>query len=376
MTIDRFEAQLADALTDLQRIDRFRALAPRQGLDLSSNDYLALAEHPYVRDAMRQALDDGIPLGATGSRLLRGNTSYHEDLEHRLAAFRGTEAAVIFNSGYVANVGLFATLAGPQDTIFSDALIHASMIDGIRTSKAQKVIFPHNDLNALESALAAHQGGGRRFIAVESLYSMDGDKAPLSELAALAERFDALLIVDEAHATGVFGPNGSGLCRQAGIQPLATVHTGGKAWGGYGAFIACSDTVKQFLVNRCRHLIFTTAPPPLLTVQWHAVLDVIEREPQRAEHALAMAQQFREAVRDYADTGASESQIVPVICGSDTRALEAAAQLQAEGFDIRAIRPPTVPKGSARLRLAFNAGLKKADVTRLAESCCRIFAKN
>jgi len=356
----------------LKRKDRYRQLIGRQGIDLSSNDYLGLAEHPRIRAAMVQALHENIPLGSAGSRLLRGNTSWHLALEERLAGFKGQEAALIFNSGYDANVGVISTLCGAGDVVFSDALIHASMIDGIRASKAEKVVFPHNDMAALEQALTEHTGKRRRFIAVESLYSMDGDKAPLKLLDDLARRHDALLIVDEAHATGLFGKDGAGLANQAGIQPFVAVHTCGKAWGAFGAFVSCSQLVKDYLVNCCRRFIFTTAPPPLFAIQWHGVLDVIRDEPWRGEKALAMAALFREKMKGIADTGQSDSQIVPVICGSDQRAMMAAKACQDAGFDIRAIRPPTVPAGSARLRIAFNAGIEEDQVMDLI-ACCKSF---
>jgi len=367
-----FQQRLQTELASLRDQDRFRNLRPRQGLDLSSNDYLGLSDHPQIRQALILALEQGIPAGATGSRLLRGNTRWHEDMETRLARFKNSEAALIFNSGYAANMGVLSTLCGPEDTVFSDALNHASLIDGIRASKARKVIFPHNDTQNLEQALAIHQGDNK-FIVVESLYSMDGDTAPLQQLAVLADRYNAMLIVDEAHATGLYGQHGAGLCAAAGVVPLVAVHTGGKAWGSTGAFISCSSVVKDYLVNRCRHLIFTTAPPPLVTVQWHAALDVIETEPWRATRALGLADSFRQAMRGYANTSHSNSQIVPLICGSDRDALSAAAQCVALGFDIRAIRPPTVPKGSARLRLAFNAHLSEADTDRLIDGCRTIF---
>jgi len=369
-----FEDRLRSRLNRLAARDRLRSLEPRRGIDLSSNDYLGLSNHPAIRAALQQALADGIPLGATGSRLLRGNTEWHEALETRLAAFKGSEAALIFNSGYEANLGVLSTLIQPVDLVFSDALIHASMIDGIRASKAEKIIFPHNDMTALEMALAKAQREQVKFIVVESLYSMEGDRAPLELLADLAQRYGALLIVDEAHATGVFGVGGAGLLNLAGVTPLVAIHTCGKAWGASGAFISCTALVKQYLVNRCRNLIFTTAPPPLMAIQWHAVLDLMASESWRAARALDLAASFRAAVAGEVETGSSDSQIVPILCGSEARALWAAEQFRQAGFDIRAIRPPTVPIGGARLRLAFNARLEDGQVARLVDCCRDIFA--
>ena len=211
----RLEAQLTAELKSLAEQDRLRGLIQPNGIDLTSNDYLGLTSHPAIRQALIHALERGIPLGSGGSRLLRGNNRDHDALENELARFKQSEAALIFNSGYDANVGVFSTLCGPDDVVFSDALIHASMIDGIRASGAQKQIFAHNDMAALDRALSRRIPGRNRFIAVESLYSMEGDRAPLARLHALAQRHDARLIVDEAHATGVFGPDGAGLCAQA-----------------------------------------------------------------------------------------------------------------------------------------------------------------
>lgn len=361
-----FDLYLERRLKNLRLKDRYRRLLPRGGVDLSSNDYLALSDHPRVRTAMAEALQQGIPLGASGSRLLRGNTHWHSDLEASLAAFAGTEAALVFNSGYDANVGVISTLCGSGDVIFSDALIHASMIDGIRASKAGKAIFAHNDMVELERLLRETPCSRHRFIAVESVYSMDGDRAPLRELALLAERYQAQLIVDEAHATGVFGARGQGLCSEAGVQPLVAIHTCGKAWGSFGAFAVCTRTVKDYLINYARRFIFTTALPPLLMVQWRAVLTVLKEERDRADRVLALAGRFRAALQGVAGTGHSDTQIVPVICGSSREAMAAAAACQRAGFDVRAIRPPTVPSGTSRLRISFHAGLTEQEVDRLA----------
>ncbi len=371
---DALQARLLSRLDLLRGKDRLRQLSSRRGLDFSSNDYLGLTEHPAIREAVAQALRAGVPLGSGGSRLLRGNDRTHERLERRLAAFKGTEAALVFNSGYEANVGLMTALCAAGDVVFSDALVHASMIDGIRATKAERVVFPHNDLAALEQALARFPRTRTKIIAVESLYSMDGDRAPLPQLARLAEDSGACLIVDEAHATGVHGPGGAGLLAKAGVVPLASVHTCGKALGGFGAFVACSQVLKDYLVNACRRFVFTTAPPPLMMAQIEAALDVLEREPWRRERVLASAARLRAGLSQFADIGASDAQITPVILGSDRAALSAAAALQAEGFDIRAIRPPTVPRGTARLRIAVNAKVDDADIDRLIAACRRILA--
>lgn len=361
---------------------RLRRLQKPSGLDFSSNDYLGLADHPLIRQRLQEALADGIPLGSGGSRLLRGNCPEHEAAEAAVAAFKGAPAALMFNSGYDANVGVITTLTGAGDRLFVDELVHASMIDGMRQSKATRINFRHNDTSHLaalleQDAVALGSGKGTRFILIESLYSMDGDVAPLKEIAALAARYEAYLIVDEAHATGVFGPGGRGLAAAHGLAevPLVSLHTCGKAWAGFGAFVTCSEAVKQRLVNRCRNFIFTTALPPLVAVQWLAVLETLAQEPWRAEKVLAAAARFRERMAGRLDMGESETQIVPVLLGTDRRAGFFAESLQAEGFDIRAIRPPTVPRGTARLRLAFNAHIETEDVDRLAAAFDRILKK-
>ncbi len=365
----RFRDQCSGRLNGLKGKDRYRSLEVGKGIDFSSNDYLGLANHPHIRKAMVRALEEGIPLGATGSRLLRGHTVWHAALEQSLSAFKQGEPVLIFNSGYDANTGILSCLCGAGDLVFCDSLIHASMIDGIRASKAERVIFAHNDMEQLAAALAQSRPARHRFIVVESLYSMDGDRAPLRELAALAKKFEAMLIVDEAHATGLFGPQGAGLCAAEGVRATVTIHTCGKAWGSFGAFISCNTVIRDYLVNHCRRLIFTTALPPLLAVQWQAVLLVMAQEPWRAQQALAMASRFRQAVAGFCDTGNSDSQIVPLMLGTDRTALNMAESLQAQGFDIRAIRPPTVPRGTARLRIAFNATIEASQVDELAAIC-------
>ncbi|CAM2068113.1 8-amino-7-oxononanoate synthase [Sulfidibacter corallicola] len=372
-----FETRATKRLELLSAKGRHRELRPRSGLDFSSNDYLGLTDHPAIRERLIEALGDGVPLGSGGSRLLRGNTEWHDRAEAELAAFKRTEAALIFNSGFEANVGVIATLCGAGDLIFADQLVHASMIDGMRQSKARRVSFRHNDCDHLEQLLREEGStSGKRFILIESLYSMDGDRAPLADLAWLAARYQAHLIVDEAHATGVFGATGAGLLEEAGLLdvPLICVHTCGKAWGGFGAFVTCSRPIRDLLVNQCRNFIFTTALPPLIPIQLLAALEVIAREPWRRQRVLAAAGRFREGLAGLADMGHSDSQIVPVVMGADRRAVALADRLQAAGFDIRAIRPPTVPPGSARLRVAFNAGHDAVTIEKLVAILREILA--
>lgn len=351
-------ARMAARLERQQKKARRRQLQLPCGIDFSSNDYLGLANHAAIRQALQQALADGVPLGSGGSRLLRGNHHWHTDFERELAVWKGSESALLFSSGYAANVGLIGSLCQPSDLIFTDALIHASMIDGIKESKAKWLSFNHNDPLHLRQLLDTHsQHQGVRWILVESLYSMDGDRAPLAELAEIAQSHQATLVVDEAHATGVFGTQGRGLLDVAGLDAsqVIAVHTCGKAWGASGAFVTCPQLVRDFLINQCRGFIYSTAPSPLQIVQWRAAKNLIANEPERAQHVLDLAAQFRQAFARDLDMGKSDSQIVPIIIGDDQRCLEIAASLQAQGFDIRAIRPPSVPRGTARLRVSFSA---------------------
>lgn len=363
--------RIARRLTKLRRKNRFRELAPSQGIDLTSNDYLGLADHPRIRQAIISALEEGVPLGSGGSRLLRGNTPWHMQLESRLAQFKQAEAALIFNSGFEANVGVLSTLCRPGDLVFADELVHASMIDGLRQSKVDYKLFPHNDMETLNQLLKKFTSTRARFILVESLYSMDADRAPLPQLAEFANTHQAHLIVDEAHATGIFGERGSGLLEEANLvkAPLVTVHTCGKAWGSFGAFVSCSQMVKDYLINHCRPFIFTTALPPILLIQWLAVLDVLEQEPWRRQKVLEHAARLRNAVRGLTPLDEANAPIVPIILGDEAKALAAAAQLQSQGFDVKAIRPPSVPLGTSRLRIALNANLRDQDMDRLIQAC-------
>lgn len=342
------------------------------GINLSSNDYLGLSRDPRLKAALLEEAGRVTRVSSTGSRLLSGNSSQWEELESELAGFAGAEAALYFGSGYAANLGLLSAILRPQDTVFSDSSNHASLIDGIRLSHARRVIAPHLDLNFLEHALRQTEGeGGEKFIVVESVFSMEGDRAPLGELLSLAERYGAGVIVDEAHSTGVFGPQGRGLAFAHRGHPnlLATVHTTGKALASAGAFVAGSQTLKQYLVNRARTFIFSTALPPYLAAQVRAAVRLsLAADPER-QHLARIGACLRGRLRDAGfDVGAPDSQIVPVILGSNETALMFAQELGQAGFAIRAIRPPTVPPGTARLRISLNASLGLDIVERLADS--------
>lgn len=365
-------AELGDRLAELAGQGLARRLSPPAGIDFSSNDYLGYGRDKALWDALalRLALV-GEPPSAPASRLLRGHTPLHAAVEERLARFKGTEAALLFPSGYQANVGLLTALVGPDDRAVTDAQNHASLIDGLRLSGCRKVIVRHLSLPAVEKALARPYAKGRTFLVTESLFSMDGDQAPLAAYADLAERYGASLIVDEAHATGLYGERGSGLLEEQGVERRVTavVSTLGKAFGLAGAFVAGPQVVIDYLVNRCRPFVFSTAISPLLLHGVDLVLDRIAAEPERRARALTLADRLRLKLRTRVfDFLRSEGPIVPVILGDNRRAVAVAEALQARGFDVRAIRPPTVAPGSARLRISVHADRTEAEIDALADA--------
>lgn len=358
-------------LDALSRQNRRRRLIPRAGFDFSSNDYLGLASSPRLRQAMTEALARGVPLGSGGSRLLRGNHAEHESLEHEAAAFFGSEAALFFSSGYAANAALLSTLPQRGDLIVADALIHASSHEGMRLGRAESRIAAHNDVDAFESAIADWRRDGGRgtvWIAVESLYSMEGDLAPLEDFAALADRHDAMLVIDEAHATGVFGPDGRGLAAHLdGRGNVITMRTCGKAMGCEGALVCGSAIACDFLINRGRAFIFSTAPSPLMAAGVRAALQLLQSEPERRPRLKALVT-HAETMLAPLGAVATGSQILPLILGEDERTMTVAARLQEAGFDVRGIRPPTVPSGTSRLRISLTLNVDEDAVTALAEA--------
>jgi 8-amino-7-oxononanoate synthase len=297
----------------------------------------------------------------TASRLLRGHHPLWDEVESRLAQWHGVEASLVMTSGYTANEGLLSTIIAPEDWVASDALNHASIIDGLRLCRAERCIYPHNDLNALETALKnavrARPVGRELFVVTESLFSMEGDRAPLAQLVQLARRYGAQLIVDEAHATGCFGPTGSGLVDALGLRDdvVATVHTGGKALGVCGAYVCGSQQLRELLINCCRHLIFTTALPPAVAGWWLEMLPAVQADEAGRSILHENAARFRAILSSRGISAVGQDYLIPVQIGSDRQAAYAAALLQQQGFDIRAIRPPTVPVGTSRLRIAIHA---------------------
>lgn len=364
-----------DDLAILDTRNRRRALTLRNGRDFASNDYLALAGSERLRDAIAAAIARGVPAGSGGSRLLRGNDPEHEALEAEAAAWAGSESALFLGSGYAANVALLSTLPQTGDLIIHDELIHASMHEGLRLSRATAVAVPHNDADAFaDAAKQWHVRGerGRIWLVFESLYSMDGDRAPLADLVAIAERHDAVMVIDEAHATGVFGGGGRGLVADLpipldGRPDTIVLRTCGKALGAEGALICAPAVVRDFLINRGRPFIFSTAPSPLMAAAVREAIRICVDEPERRARLAALSAQ---AARVLGPLGAAATgtQILPLILGEDARAMRVAAALQAAGFDVRGIRPPTVAPGTARLRVSLTLNCQPADVDALSHA--------
>jgi 8-amino-7-oxononanoate synthase len=357
------------ALSELAERGRYRHLAPRTGVDFSSNDYLGLAESDALRVAIEGALARGVPIGAGGSRLLRGNHAEHEALEAEASDFFGAESALFFASGFLANVAIFATLPQRGDLVVYDELVHASAHDGMRLGRAERVAARHNDAQAFDDAVRrwrAAGGRGRPWVAVETLYSMDGDRAPLDELAEVARRHDGMLVIDEAHATGVLGPDGRGLgAKFEGAENVVTLHTCGKALGVVGALVCASRDICDFIVNRGRPFIFATAPSPLMAAAVRAALDICRNEPQRREALADLVEDVSAELTLKTGLPPSGSQILPIVVGGDVGAVGLANAMQRYGYDIRAIRPPTVPEGTARLRIALTLNTDIATVRQM-----------
>lgn len=324
---------------------------------LCSNNYLGLAAHPEVTEAAARASRD-LGAGSVSSRLISGHMTAHADLEERLAAWKGVEAALLFSTGYHANVGVISSVVGAGDVVVSDELNHASIIDGCRLSRARVAVYRHNDVDSLRETLAACADARRILVVTESVFSMDGDLAPLAAIADAAEECGAWLMVDEAHAAGVFGPAGAGLVAELGLTPRVHIHMGtlGKALGSFGAYVAGSRPLIDHLINRARSFIFTTGLPPSAAAAARAALDVIAREPGRAAGLLERARTLGDTLRRAGlDVPNVDSQILPVLVGDARRAVEAAERLLERGYYVAAIRPPTVAPGTSRLRLSLMA---------------------
>lgn len=335
----------------------------KPALLLCSNNYLGLADHPAVREAAAEAAMRW-GAGAGASRLVSGTMTPHHRLEERLAAFKGREAAVLFGSGYLANLGVIAALARPGDVVFSDSLNHASIIDGCRLSRAEIFVYDHCDVEHLAWGLERADGRGA-LIVTDGVFSMDGDVAPLGEIVELAARHGVRVAVDEAHGTGALGPGGRGAVAEAGVEDEVDVVVGtlGKALGSYGAFAACDRAMARYLVNAARTFIFSTAPPPPATAAALAALDQLEQRPQMVQRLSANARTLRrELGREGFEVGGSRTQIIPLVVGEAALAVKICELALARGVFAQAIRPPTVPVNTSRLRLAVMSTHRESEL--------------
>lgn len=370
--LERYQA----TLSGLARRNRLRGLSGPEGIDFASNDYLGLARSKQLADAVALALAAGTPVGAAGSRLLRGNDPEHEALETKAANFFGAERALFFGGGYVASFAVLTTLPQKGDLIVLDELVHASAHEGARAGRAEVMLAAHNHADAVDDAIRswrARGGAGRAWIVVESLYSMDGDRAPLAELMEVADRHEAFLFVDEAHATGVYGPDGRGLAHDLeGRDNVVVLHTCGKALGASGALVTGPAVLRDYLVNRCRPFIYATAPSPLMAVAASEALSVFRDEPERRERLAGLVAFAGEKLQARCGIEPSGSQILPIIVGDNFRTMALATALQGRGFDVRGIRPPTVPEGTARLRVSLTLNVSVDDIADMIEALAEL----
>ena len=365
-TASSIDSALAVDLATLDRAGLRRTLRVenRDAIDFSSNNYLGLASDPRLAAAVTKALQEGA-LGAGAARLISGNHPLHEALECELAAFKKAEAALLFGSGYLANVGAIPALVGRRDVIYADALNHASLIDACRLSRAEVRTFPHLDVAGLADMLDADRGRfRRRLIVVDGVFSMDGDLFPLCELTNVAQAYDAWTYVDDAHGTGVLGENGRGSAEHWKIEGQIDVTMGtlGKAFGVAGAYVAGSRVLIDYLLNRARAFVFTTAQPPALAAAASAALRIVQAEPELRVRLRRNAARVRSALRI---PGASDGHIVPVLIGESDATMRIGAELRERGILVGAVRPPTVPLGTSRLRITISAAHTDADIDRL-----------
>jgi 8-amino-7-oxononanoate synthase len=324
----------------------------KEYVNFSSNDYLAFSTEESIKEAMREALY--LRAGTTSSRLMTGSAAHHHLLEDKIAEFKNKPAALVFNSGYQANVGVISALVEKGDCVFADRIVHASIVDGIKLSGARCFRFRHNDTEHLEAVLKKNRGSFEKaLIVTESVFSMDGDEAPLEEIVRIKNEYNCRLMLDEAHATGIFGPDGSGIACELGLSGQVDIIMGtfSKALGVFGAYVATSHEIKELLVNRCRSFIYSTALPVSIISGCLAAIDLVKAEPRRREGLLSKAFYFRKTVK--IDTIPGRSQIVPIIVGDEERTLFLSEVLKDRGWWVTPIRPPTVPPGTSRLRVSI-----------------------
>ena len=343
-------------------------------LNLASNDYLGLAQHPLVvRSFCDSARKSG--LGSTGSRLISGTHAAHTALERELALFKGTEAALFFPSGYHANLAVVTSLADRNTVVFSDAQNHASIVDGCRLTKATRIVYPHKDTTALRDAMEHHADVfERKLVVTDSVFSTDGSVAPLVEINRLCRRHNALLVIDEAHATGVLGPDGRGVAASLGVAPTVHVATASKALGCAGGFVACSETLKAFLLHVGRSFVYTTAPPPPLAEACRTALALASGPfgNQLRSRLLRNVALFKEGLRDSGWTVRSESHILAIPMEDPVRSMEAASWLENHNIFVKPFRPPTVPEGQSLLRIAPSAMHTEPQILRALQAFAQL----
>lgn len=331
----------------------------RERILLCSNNYLGLANHPKIKDAAIKAIKK-YGVGAGASRLVSGNMKPHVELEERLAKFKKTEASLVFNSGYHANLGIISALVGRGDFVFSDKLNHASIVDGCLLSGAEFKRYPHKDIGALENLLKKHlqfTTSNIRLMITDGVFSMDGDIAPLKDILRLAEKHNAMLMIDDAHGTGVLGKNGRGTVEHLGIKNPDIIQMGtlGKAIGTFGAYAAGSKKLIDYLINKARPFIYTTALPPVICSASIAAIDIIEKQPQIRKELWDRVKYFRKGLKNAGIETSGETHIIPIIIGNAKKAVEISKELFEKGIFAQAIRPPTVPEGTSRLRITLMA---------------------
>lgn len=381
MGVDAIAEEVLEAIRERGTYRRMRVLdgmqASRMRVDgrevllFAGSNYLDLAQHPEVTAAAARAARE-LGCAAGGSRLISGNHAVHEALEQQLAKFLGTEAALVFNTGYMANLGVIPALVGPGDAVVSDELSHASIIDGCRLSKAELRVFPHNDLDALEATLREVASPQRRLlVAVDGVYSMDGDTAPLAEMTQLARRWGAMLLLDDAHGTGTLGPTGRGTAELQGVAEHVDIWAGtlGKALGSFGAFVAGSFKLRDLLVNVARSFIFSCALSPPQIEAARAALQLVRAEPWRREQLQANAARLRQRLARHGVSSApSTTHIVPVVIGANGPTMEVCERLLERGFYTQGIRHPSVPQGTARLRVTPMTTHRGEEIDALADA--------
>src|SRR5574337_303142 len=374
---DMLVRSLQRDLDSLKTVGRYRWLrqidgphGPRMRVDgravlhFAGSDYLGLAGHPRLKQAAcRATMRYGS--GVASARLISGNHDLYPQLEERLARFKQAEAALLFSTGYQANLGVISALMDSQDVVFSDALNHASIVDGCRLSRAQVRIFPHNDVAVLEDLLRKETSTGRRLIVVDGLYSMDGDVAPLREIVELAERYDCMTMVDDSHGTGVLGETGRGTVEATGVLGRIDIETGSlaKALGGFGGYVVGSRTIIEYLINRARPFIFTCALPPAVPATLLEALTIVEQEPERRQRLWDNTRQMRAGLQEVGfEVSLSGTQIIPLMVGEPERAMRFCQELLDRGVFAQGIRYPSVPRGTERIRLTVTASHSTADL--------------